>query len=58
MRAANDALAQDDPKGHDIEELSDPEGAHIEMVRPSSCPAFPHPDLTYHGSAEPGVWRA
>ena len=34
MSAANDALAQEDPKSHDIEELSDPEGAHIEMVRP------------------------
>ena len=34
MQAANNALAQEDPKRHDIEELSDPDGEHIEMVRP------------------------
>ena len=35
MQAANEALAEqaDDPKRHDIEELSNPEGPHIEMVR-------------------------
>ena len=33
MAAANDALAQEDPKSRDIEELTDPEGEHIEMVR-------------------------
>ena len=35
MAAANDALAREDPKSHDIEELTDPTGEHIEMVRPS-----------------------
>tara|TARA_B100000795_G_scaffold228244_1_gene184899 strand:+ start:489 stop:590 length:102 start_codon:yes stop_codon:yes gene_type:complete len=33
MAAANDALAQEDPRSRDIEELTDPEGEHIEMVR-------------------------
>ena len=39
MRAANEALAEVDPKRHDIEELSDPEGQHIEMVRRAEHPA-------------------
>ena len=56
MAAANDALAQDDPKSHDIEELTDPEGAHIEMVRPPFLPypAFPH--FRYH-QARHRTWR-
>jgi hypothetical protein len=53
MAAANDALAQEDPKSHDIEELTDPEGEHIEMVRPFR-PALPQPYTTTGGS-EPGV---
>ena len=53
MAAANDALAQEDPKSHDIEELTDPEGEHIEMVRPFR-PALPQPYTTTGGS-EPGL---
>ena len=40
MQAANEALKEEDATSHDIEELSDPDGPHIEMVRhpgPSPC---------------------
>ena len=53
MAAANDALAWEDPKSHDIEELIDPTGEHIEMVRPS-LPSL----ATFHTSTEPGVRHA
>ena len=53
MAAANDALAREDPKSHDIEELTDPTGEHIEMVRPSLLSL-----ATFHTSTEPGVRHA
>ena len=64
MAAANDALAQEDPRSRDIEELTDPEGEHIEMVRRPSlfispvspCPASPHSDTTTR--ARRRTWRA
>lgn len=45
MRAANEALAQQaDPKEHDIEELTNPEDPHIEMVLLPNppCPSSEH----------------
>jgi len=53
MAAANDSLAREDPKSHDIEELTDPTGEHIEMVRPSLLSL-----ATFHTSTEPGVRHA
>ena len=66
MAAANDALAQEDPRSRDIEELTDPEGEHIEMVRRPSlfispvspCPALPHSDTTMRGAVRRRTWRA
>ena len=58
MAAANDALAREDPKSHDIEELTDPTGEHIEMVRPSLLSPHLPAQLPHSTPAELGVWHA
>ena len=58
MAAANDSLAREDPKSHDIEELTDPTGEHIEMVRPSLLSPHLPAQLPHSTPAELGVWHA